>query len=118
MNREQGQATVELALLLPFLAGLVLVVAQVAVVLRDRVALTHVARVATRVAVVDPDPAVVRAAAARAGLDGRRVRVEVRTRGEEVEVLVRYRAPTDVPLVGALVPDVTWEERLVGRIER
>lgn len=118
MNREQGQATVELALLLPFVAALVLVVAQTAVVLRDRVALTHVTRVAARVAVVDPDPAAVRAAAVRAGLDSARLRVTVRVRGDEVEVRVRYRAATDVPVVGALVPDVVWEERLVGRIER
>jgi hypothetical protein len=34
-----------------------------------------------------------------------------------VTVVVTYRSPTDVPLVGALVGDVTMHERFVGRSE-
>jgi Flp pilus assembly protein TadG len=109
---------VELALLLPLLALITLAVVQVGLVARDRVALTHVARAAARAAVIDPSPVAARAAALDASsLDGRRLRVAVRRRGDEVEVVVTYRSPTDVPLAGRLIGDVTFTERLVGRAE-
>ena len=117
MRREQGQATVELALLLPLLALVTLAVVQVGVVARDRVALTHVAREAARAAVVDPSPAEVRAAAVEASsLDPARLRVVVRG-DHEVTVVVTYRSATEVPLIGRLVDDVTFTERFVGRAE-
>ena len=117
MKREQGQATVELALLLPFLVGLVLTVVQVGLVLRDRVALTHVTRVAARAAAVDPSEANVLRAAGGAGLDARRVSVRVARRGRLVSVEVKYRSPTDVPMVGVVVGDVALSERLVAFVE-
>jgi len=117
VNREQGQATVELALLLPLLALVTLAVVQVGAVARDRVALTHVAREAARAAVVDPSPAAVRAAAVRASsLDPARLRVVLRG-GDEVTVVVTYRSATDVPLIGRLVGDVTFTEKFVGHAE-
>lgn len=117
MKREQGQATVELALLLPFLVGLALTVVQVGLVLRDRVALTHVTRVAARAATVDPSEANVRRAAAGAGLDARRMSVRVQRRGRLVSVEVKYRSPTDAPMVGVVVGDVGLSERLVAFVE-
>lgn len=117
MNREQGQATVELALLLPFVVGLILAVIQVGLVARDRVALTHTARVAARVAVIDPSPASVLRAARSAGLDASRISVRVARHAELVTVVVTYRSPTDVPIVGAVVGDVSFSERLVARVE-
>jgi hypothetical protein len=57
-----------------------------------------------------------RAATAASSLDPARLSVVVHP-GEAVEVIVTYRSPTSVPLVGALVGDVTFTERLVGRAE-
>ena len=48
---ERGQATTELALVLPLIAVLLLLLAQVGLVLRDQLVLTHVAREAARAAV-------------------------------------------------------------------
>jgi acetyl-CoA acetyltransferase len=84
------------------------------------VALTHVARVAARAAVLDPRPGSVRSAAvAASSLDARRLAVTVR-RGSagRVTVVVAYRSPTDVPLIGPLLGDVTFTERLVGQVEQ
>ena len=53
-QREGGQATVEVALLLPLLALLLLAVVQVGLVVRDQVLVTHAAREAARAAAVDP----------------------------------------------------------------
>jgi Flp pilus assembly protein TadG len=59
---EPGQATVEFALVLPLLVLAMLALVQVALLVRDHLAVVQAAREAVREASVDPDPA--RAAAA------------------------------------------------------
>ena len=53
---ERGQATVELALVLPMVFACLLAVIQVSVVVRDQIAVQHAAREAARAASVDRDP--------------------------------------------------------------
>lgn len=115
---ERGQATVELALLLPVLVASLLAVVQVALIVRDQVAVVHAAREAARTAAVDPDPA--RAvAAAQAVLDDADVSVGPRPEvGEQIEVSVSYRSATEVPMVGPLIPDPVLRARAVMRVER
>ena len=54
---DRGQASVELALLLPLLVLLLLVILQVGLLGRDVVLVTHASREAARAAATDPDPA-------------------------------------------------------------
>jgi Flp pilus assembly protein TadG len=112
---------VELALLLPVVALLLLAILQVAVLARDVVLVTHAAREAARAAAVDPDPTAATAAAREAtGLDADRLRVAVSGRGgpgSRVRVEVSYRAGTDVPLVGALLGDRTLRGTATMRVE-
>lgn len=112
---ERGQASVELALVLPVVAVVLLVVLQLVVVFRDRVALTGAARAAARRAMVDPSPAAARAAAiGETSLRSDRLAVSVSGdpgSGGVVTVTVRYRSPTDVPVVGRFVGDVELIER-------
>ena len=119
---DRGQATVELALLLPLVAGLLLAIMQAGMVARDQILVTHAAREAVRAAAVDDDPAAARRAAEQAGpLATERLRAEVVERGEvggRVRVVVRYRAPTRVPLVGAFVDDVVLDAAATMRVER
>jgi hypothetical protein len=70
--------------------------------------------------VLNPSPSAVRSAAVEASsLDAHRLTVAVRRGpGDRVAVVVAYRAPTDVPLIGSLVGDVTFTERLVGQVEQ
>ena len=109
---EQGQAATELALVLPLLVLLLLALVQVTLVARDQVLVVHTAREAAREAAVDPRPAAVRQAARRAGgagLKPERLGTETRQIGGApvtVTVAVAYQAPTDVPLIGPLVPDI------------
>jgi Flp pilus assembly protein TadG len=110
---EGGQATVELALTLPFVAVLLLAVVQVLVVAHAQQRIEHAAREAARVAAVGDDPEAVRRAAAL-GVGGGASALDVEIRsvdGGLVEVTVRRRFATDVPVVGALTPDLA----LVGR---
>jgi hypothetical protein len=119
---EGGQATVELALCLPVLAALALVLLQVVVVVRAQVLLTHAAREAARETAVTSDLRAIRRAAELSGdLDGSRLVVTVRGRGRpgsRARVELRYRAPTELPLVGSLLTDVTLRANAAIRVER
>ncbi len=112
---EGGQSTVEFALVLPLVVLVLLLVVQVGLVVRDQVLVVHAAREAVRAASVgDTDDQVRRAAAAAGPLDTGRLTVVVRRVGDgdpagTVRVHVSYRCATDLPLVGALVPDVELE---------
>jgi TadE-like protein len=107
-RRDRGQAAVELALALPLVFVVLLAAVQVLLVGRDQLAVVHAAREGARAAAVAADVSGEGARAARAssGLDGDRLSVSVRDGGDRVTVMVCYRAPTDVPLVGGLIGDV------------
>ena len=118
----RGQATAELALVLPFVGLLLLVVVQVAVVARDQVLVVHAAREAARAAAVDPDPGAARQAARTASrLDPANMGVVVTTKSGGptaiVAVEVRYAAATDVPIAGRLLPVVTLRASAAMRAE-
>lgn len=115
---EPGQATVEFALLLPLVVFAALALIQVGLVVRDHLAVVHAAREAAREASVDPNAAHA-VAVARRTLPGADVEVSARPAvGEPISVDVRYRAVTDLPLVGALFPDPVLHSRAVMRVER
>jgi len=105
---DRGQATVELALALPFVCLLVLGVVQVGLVVRDRIAVQAAAREGARAAAVSASPSTGAASAVSShGLAPLQVSTVVRA--GSVTVTVRYVEPTDVPLIGALLPDVQIE---------
>lgn len=117
-RRSRGQATVELALVLPLVVVLALGVVQAGFVVRDAVVLTHATRAAARAAALGADDSEVRAAAVRAsGLAPDRLRLSRHADGRLVTVELWYRAPTDVVLVGGLVPAVDLHERLTVALE-
>jgi Flp pilus assembly protein TadG len=122
-RRDRGQASVELALLLPVVLLLLLAVLQVGLLARDVVLVTHAAREAARAAATDPRPSVARAAAlASSGLEPARLTVTTTVRGSDpsgrrVRVEVVYRAPTAVPLVGAIAADRTIRTIATMRVE-
>jgi Flp pilus assembly protein TadG len=120
-REDEGQAAVELALVLPLVALLLLVVVQVALVARDQVLVVHAAREGARAAAVDPSPGAARRAAV-AGTPLKAGRLVVETSHHKghaiVSVAVRYRSVTDLPLVGPLVPDPLLGANAAMRIER
>lgn len=119
---ECGQATVELALVLPLVVVLLAGVVQLALVARDDNLVAHAAREAVRAAAVDDAPAAPRRAAEAAGpLAADRLDVRTGERGapgSTVTVVVTYSSPVRLPLIGALVDDVDLEARATMRVER
>ncbi|MGQ0824856.1 MAG: TadE/TadG family type IV pilus assembly protein [Actinomycetota bacterium] len=115
---ESGQATVEFALALPVILVFFLALFQVALIARDQVRTQHAARVAAREASVGAGGERVLAATADV-LEGAELElVRNGAVGEAIEVRVRYRSETALPLVGALIPDVELEASAVMRRER
>jgi len=115
-RRDRGQATVELALGMPLFVMVALATLQVGLVARDRLAVQLAAREAARAAAVTPAATVARAAAERA-TSLRPLDVTLRDDGHTVTVTVRTVDHTDVPMVGAVLPDVHLEASVTMAIE-
>lgn len=120
-DRDWGQAATELALVLPLVMLLLLAVVQVALVARDQILVVHAARAAAREAAVDSRPLSIRATAVRAsGLKAASLRTESRADGgfpDMITVRVHYRSPTDVMLIGPLLPEIPLGAKAAIRAE-
>jgi Flp pilus assembly protein TadG len=115
---QRGQATVELALVVPVIVVMLLTILQVALVARANVLVAGAARDAARSAAIDGDVDAARTAAMDgSGLDPTRLAIDVALDSDFVRATVSYRDSTDVALVGRLVGDVTLRSTVVMRRE-
>lgn len=118
---QRGQATVELALTLPVAVLFALVVAQAGLVAIDQLLLTHAAREAARAAAVKPDVGAARTAATGGSrLDPSRLAVQLgggTSEGDRLTAALVYQSPTDVPIVGRFIGDVTLNAEVTVRVE-
>lgn len=114
-----GQATVEMALALPVLALGMLLVVQAGVVVAGHVATVHAAREAARAGAVDDRPGVAAAAVAATGRVGCAASVHRPAEpGATLQITVSCPVPTDVAIVGPMLPEVTAQARAAMRVER
>jgi hypothetical protein len=82
---DEGQAAVEVALVLPLVATLLLLVVQTALIVRDQVLVVHAAREAARAAAVEAgDDAPRRAAMLAGGLEPKRIETEIVSDGSRL----------------------------------
>ena len=112
---DDGQAAVELALVLPAVVLLLLAILQFALVARDELLVVHAAREAARAASVGASGS----AAASRVLEAAKVSISGGAHvGDLVVATVTYRSVTDLPLVGPLIPDPWLSARVTMRAER
>jgi len=122
-GQAQGQATVELALVLPLILGLLLLLDQAGLVLRDQLLVGHAAREGARTAAVGLAHDRTRAGEVAAGrLDPARLDAGVATvsgpaDGTLVRITVSYRSITGLPIIGPLLGDVSLSETVTMRVE-
>lgn len=113
-----GQATVELALVLPVVMTVAILVIQLGLLARDRVLTVHAAAIAARSVAVDPT-----GDAARSVLDDidGSGRFSVSIGGDiapgGIAIVTVTSPPTTVPIVGRLLSSVELRERLAVRVE-
>jgi len=106
-GHDRGQATVELALCLPLLFMFLLGIVQLVVVVRDQLAVDLAAREAARAASVAATSATSAEQAAARTVSLRPLSVATESSADTVTVTVSHLTHTDVPLIGALIPDIT-----------
>lgn len=111
-GREHGQATVELALILPIVAVIGWAFVELGLVLRDNVLCVHAAREAARALAVGEDP--VAAAQRRSGLGSDLVVTFDRDTGAATVVLALGRR---LPLLGRIAPGATLRQQATMRVE-
>ena len=114
-SRQRGQATVELALVLPLIAVLLLLMVQAGLVVRDQLVITHAAREAARAAAVDPGADVAAIVGQRTDLDG--VTAQQTQDGGNVRVDVHAEIVVRVPLLAMLRPTVGLDASATMRVE-
>jgi Flp pilus assembly protein TadG len=113
-----GQATVELALVLPLLLALTVVVIHVGLLVRAQVLVVHATREAARAAAVDPGSDAARHAAESVrGLDPDRLSVTTRRDGRRVTAFVSYQAATNVRFLGRKLPGILLKEQVTAHVE-
>jgi Flp pilus assembly protein TadG len=98
---------VELALCLPLLCLFLLAIVQLVVIVRDQLAVQLAAREGARAAAVAGSPAPAAEGSANGSVTLRPLRVTTTSSGSTVTVVVSHTTHTDVPLIGALIPDIT-----------
>jgi Flp pilus assembly protein TadG len=117
----RGQATVELAFSILFLAIFFLLMLQVGLVARDQILVTQAAREGARAAAVDPSPeSAVAAARSASGLEEGRLMVEVGARPDArgmVEVSTTYRSKVVFPGTGRSIIEPTLNAKASMRVE-
>lgn len=114
---DHGQAAVELALVTPVLLVMLLGIVQVLVVIRAQVAVTHAAREGARAAAVAADPTGAARAAALDSVELSDLTVSTSDRSGRVRTVVRARVRTNIPIIGALIDDITVQASATMAVE-
>ena len=116
-----GQASVELVLVLPLVALLLLALLQAGLLLRDQLLVVQAAREGAREAAVSPWRERIEAAVRRAtpGLDGGlEIRVERGLRAGDLTTVAVSASPAHVPMVGRMLGGHRLEASATMRVER
>lgn len=116
-HSDDGQSTVELALGLPLVVLFALAIVQLAVVVADMLQVHAASREGARAAAASGSPGSAGASAAQGVTGKRSATVDVAASGDTVTVRVSRVNHTDVPLIGALLPDVTLSATVTMAVE-
>lgn len=106
---EHGQATVELAVVLPFIVLLAAALIQCGLVVANQLAVWTVARSAARAAAISPDPQLGAERAASRASTLQPLQVVLTTDDNVISAHVVYVDRTDLPFIGLLFPNITLE---------
>jgi len=114
---DSGQATVELALVMPLIIALVMIVLAVGLVVRDQLAVWHAASAGARAASISPDsPAVVQQAVEdEVGL--RPLHLKIVRDEQLITVEVQYPRTINLWLIKHIVPPLTLSASVTMHVQ-
>jgi Flp pilus assembly protein TadG len=119
MKRDQGeqngQATIEFALVIPLVAIMLLLIVQTAVVVREQVMLINGVREAARAAAVDPSTDVTSVVRSASGLST--VSVSSSDDGASITVSATATVPIVIPVLRSFRKSVSLDARATMRAE-
>lgn len=115
---EKGQSTVEFALLIPVLAIFLLLIVQVAVVVRGYVLVANASRSAARELSVNENQAYARSVAQQ-NAPGSTVEISRPSKsGEYLSVTVNKKIESPIPVLGVMFPELTVSSSTSMRVEK
>jgi len=112
-DAESGQATVELAIILPFIVLIAAGFIQCGLIVANQLAVWNAARSAARAAAISPDPQLDAQHAANGAANLRPLQVTITTVDDVVSAHVVYVDHTNLPLIGVLFPEISLEATVV-----
>lgn len=117
-QNEQGQSTVELALLIPMLALFLMLILQVAVVVRQHVLVANAARTAARESSVNKNQSDAISLAHRSAPKSKVSISRPSTPGQYLKVKVTDKVESTLPIIGVVFPDITVSGESIMRVEK
>ncbi len=108
-DTERGQATVELAIILPFIVFLAAGLIQCGLIVANQLAVWNAARSAARAAAISPNPQLDAKQAANSAVNLRPLQVTITTIDDVVSAHVVYLDHTNLPIIGMLFPEISLE---------
>lgn len=112
-----GQATVELALVMPLIIGLLLIILNVGLVVRDQLAVWHAASAGARAASISPDsPGIVQQAVEdEVGL--RPLHLQIIRDEQLITVKLQYPRTLNVWLIKHIIPPLTLSASVTMHVQ-
>jgi Flp pilus assembly protein TadG len=117
-KNEDGQSTVEFALVLPVIVLFMLMIVQVGIVVRQKILVTNSSREAARILSVENNSG--RATdKVKEMISDADVKISRPSKqGEYLTVTVSDVVPSNLPIIGNILPDVTVKSKTSMRVEK
>ena len=114
---DSGQATVELALVMPLIIGLLLIILNVGLVVRDQLAVWHAASAGARAASISPDSPNVVQQAVEDEVGLRPLHLQIVRDEQLITVKVQYPCTINLLLIKHIVPPLTLSASVTMHVQ-
>ena len=114
---DSGQATVELALVMPLIIGLLIIILNAGLVVRDQLAVWHAASAGAHAASISPDSPDVVQQAVEAEVQLRPLQLHIVRDGDLVTVEAKYPRSFGLWLIGGIAPPLTLSATVTMHVQ-
>ena len=116
-NPDSGQASVELALVMPLIIGLSIIILNVGLVVRDQLAVWHAASAGARTASISPDSPDVVQQAVEAEVRLRPLHLQIVRDGDLITVEAKYPRAFGLWLISSIAPPLTLSATVTMHVQ-